>query len=239
MIHSTTEFGPRFSAAFNRNLEQLLVWRRDVRSFKADAIERETVDELLRLTDLSPSVGNSQPWRFVEVTQATSRSVIFENFQRANEQALQGYTGDRAAQYAQLKLQGLKDAPLQFAVFCEEAPAQGNGLGRQTMPETLAYSCVSAINCLWLVARAKGIGVGWVSILKPELLGPLLHAPAHWKFIAYLCIGYPTEHSQIPELERKGWQPRTAIGLRMLKDTDLLNQVENGGSEYVGPDKSY
>lgn len=229
MIDPTHELGPHFSAAFNRDFEELLVWRRDVRHFKRDEIPRETVEELLRLTDLSPSVGNSQPWRFVEVTQPETRQLIYENFQKANGRALQGYKGEKAAHYTQLKLQGLTDAPVQFAVFCEEAPVQGDGLGRQSMPETLAYSCVSAINCLWLAARAKGIGVGWVSILDPEQLGPVLRTPVQWKFIAYLCVGYPSEESAVPELERTGWQARTPTELRMLKDTDLLTKYENGG----------
>ncbi|KZL18049.1 5,6-dimethylbenzimidazole synthase [Pseudovibrio axinellae] len=214
--------GPQFSEAFNHDLELLLKWRRDVRHFKQDSIDRETLDELLRLTDLSPSVGNSQPWRFIEVSLPENREAVYLNFQKANAEALEGYKGAQAESYASLKLQGLTDAPVQFAVFCELEPKQGSGLGRKTMPETLAYSCVSAINCLWLAARAKGIGVGWVSILDPESIGPLFGAPDNWKLVAYLCVGYPVENNELPELHRTGWQARTATETRMLKDIDLV-----------------
>ncbi len=222
MNDSVVENGPQFSEAFNQDFELLLKWRRDVRHFKQDMIDREIVDELLRLTDLSPSVGNSQPWRFVEVCRPENREAVYRNFQHANAEALKGYKGERAESYAKLKLQGLTDAPLQFAVFCEVDPAQGAGLGRQTMPETLSYSCVSAINCLWLAARAKGIGVGWVSILDPDSMGQVFGVPDSWRFVAYLCVGYPLENNEMPELERTGWQARTATELRMLKDTDLV-----------------
>ncbi len=216
------ENGPQFSTAFNRDFELLLKWRRDVRHFRTEPIERDVIEELLRLTDLSPSVGNSQPWRFIEVSLPENRREVYRNFQRENDRALTGYKGERVESYAKLKLQGLTDAPLHFAVFCELEPSQGAGLGRQSMPETLAYSCVSAINCLWLAARAKGIGVGWVSILNPDEIGALFGVGESWKFIAYLCIGYPVENNEIPELQRTGWQARTATELRILKDIDLV-----------------
>src|SRR3546814_2267742 len=68
--------------------------------------------------------------------------------------ALADYSGCRAALYARLKLAGLDEAPEQLAVFAEGDPAQGHGLGRRSMPETLLYSTVCAVHTLWLAARA-------------------------------------------------------------------------------------
>jgi 5,6-dimethylbenzimidazole synthase len=76
------------------------------------------------------------------------------------------------------------------------------------MPEMLRYSCVLAIHNLWLAARLRGIGLGWVSIVDPPLVQAMLYVPAHWSLIALLCIGYPADTSDTPELERHGWQPR-------------------------------
>ncbi len=87
-------------------------------------------------------------------------------------------TPDRAALYARLKLAGLDDAPCQVAVFADHATAQGAGLGRLTMPEALDYSVAIAIHTLWLVARAEGIGSGWVSILDPARMAAILDVPA-------------------------------------------------------------
>jgi 5,6-dimethylbenzimidazole synthase len=96
-----------------------------------------------------------------------------------------------------------------LAVCADEATGQGHGLGRQTMPETIRYSVVAAIQTLWLAARAEGLGVGWVSILDPEAVRVTLDLPAGWAFVAYLCLGWPEEEHDDPELERRGWEQRS------------------------------
>ena len=90
------------------------------------------------------------------------------SFARANARALENYDGEQRAQYARLKLEGLENAPVHVAVFADEAAEEGSGLGRHTMPETLRYSVVAAVQTLWLAARAEGLGLGWVSILEPD-----------------------------------------------------------------------
>ena len=121
----------------------------------------------------------------------------------------------RAAAYARLKLAGLEEAPSHLAVFAEPDPAQGSGLGRRTMPETVAYSAVMAVHTLWLAARAAGVGLGWVSILDPAQVQAALDVPAEWAFIGYLCLGYPAAEDDAPELEREGWETRReAVVLR-------------------------
>ena len=114
------------------------------------------------------------------------------------------------ALYAKLKLAGLNDAPIQLAVFCDEATEDGHGLGARTMPETRRYSAVCALHTFWLAARVRGLGVGWVSILDPGAIAEALDVPRAWTFIAYLCVGFPREEHLIPELERAGWQRREA-----------------------------
>jgi 5,6-dimethylbenzimidazole synthase len=201
---------PRFDADFLRRLEELYLWRRDVRRFRSDALVPGLLDTLIGLATLAPSVGNSQPWRFVKVDDPASRAQIRSNFETCNREALGAYEGERAARYARLKLAGLDAAPVQVAVFADLATAAGFGLGRRTMPEMLAYSVVCAVHGLWLAARAHGLGVGWVSILEPEEVCRILAVPSTWRLIAYLCLGYPEEEHLDPELHRHGWQQRLA-----------------------------
>lgn len=199
---------PEFDDAFRRQFRELLMWRRDVRHFRTTPLPDGLLEELLDVACLAPSVGLSEPWRFLCVDTPARRALIQTEFARANREALAGYGGERAELYSRLKLEGLREAPVQLAVFSDHATEQGHGLGRQTMPETLDYSVIAMIQTLWLAARAHGVGVGWVSILDPARITAALEVPASWKLIAYLCVGYPEQESNTPELERAAWENR-------------------------------
>lgn len=199
---------PQFSQDFIQDLEKLFSWRRDVRHFESTPVDDQLLDYLLEISCMAPSVGLSQPWRYIKVETPTIRQKVYSLFKECNEQASQHYTSEQQQLYANLKLSGLNDAPHHIAVFSEENPAQGKGLGRQTMPETTAYSTVMSIFSFWLAARAHNIGVGWVSILPPEKVKEILTVPNHWNFVAYLCVGYPKFQYKTPELEQKGWEKR-------------------------------
>jgi 5,6-dimethylbenzimidazole synthase len=208
----TGDSPPTFDAAFRSKLATLISWRRDVRRFSDRPVAAALIEDLLDLAQLAPSVGNSQPWRWVQVDSPAKRDGVRANFAASNAAACQAQPDERAQAYASLKLQGLDRAPCQFAVFCDRALHQGLGLGRHSMPEMLEYSTAVMIATFWLAARAAGLGVGWVSILDPPGLGRLLDTPPSWKLIAYLCVGWPESEHLDPELERLGWQQRTSVG---------------------------
>jgi 5,6-dimethylbenzimidazole synthase len=208
---------PAFDAAFRARLRELLIWRRDVRRFRADPLRKGSVEKLLELASLAPSVGLSQPWRFVLVDDPLRRAAVRRNFQTCNAEALAGQEPERAAQYARLKLAGLDDAPCHLAVFADRNPAQGHSLGRQTMPEMSEYSAVAAVHTLWLAARAEGIGMGWVSILDPGTIAADLEIPFDWKLIGYFCLGFPQAEDDLPELHRMRWEERSLAASFLLR----------------------
>lgn len=132
--------------------------------------------------------------------------------QAMQQSQAKAYDGEQAARYRSLKLAGLKEAPEHLLVCVDRDPAQGAGLGRATLQSTLRDSAVCAIQTLWLAARAEGVGMGWVSILDPaELRGPLRLSDS-WDWVAYLCLGWPEEALETPELERLGWEHRRPLG---------------------------
>jgi 5,6-dimethylbenzimidazole synthase len=200
-----------FDAGFRETFRELVLWRRDVRRFHRDPVEPALIRSLLELCSHAPSVGHCQPWRFVLVESAERRDAVKESFLRANANALQNYDGEQRALYARLKLEGLGEAPVHLAVFADEATEAGSGLGRQTMPQTVRYSVVGAIQTLWLAARAEGLGVGWISILEPEIVTRALDVPETWTLVAYLCIGRPVEEHLDPELVRHQWQDQLGL----------------------------
>ena len=184
-IESATDPGRQleFDDAFRRRLRELLTWRRDVRRFRRDTLPSGALERLIGLACLAPSVGLSQPWRFVLVDTPACRAAIRANFEKCNAKALAEQSGERAAGYARLKLAGLDDAPGHLAVFSDPATTRGHGLGRHTMPEMIEYSAVTAVHTI-------------------------LDVPAAWKFIGYLCLGFPKTEDDVPELERAGWEQR-------------------------------
>ena len=206
-----------FDAAFRERLRELLVWRRDVRRFVHDPLPTGIIEELIAMACLAPSVGLSEPWRFVLVDDGARRAAIRRNFELCNAQALAAHSRQRAARYARLKLAGLEDAPCHIAVFADRATPQGHLLGRRTMPEMIDYSAVTAVHTVWLAARAHGIGMGWVSILDPQAVAAILDVPAAWKFIGYFCLGYPHSAEQIPELQRRKWERRRRPGSFIIR----------------------
>ena len=197
---------PVFSEAFRAELELLFQWRRDVRRFSPRPVDLELLRRLIAVTATAPSVGYSQPARFVHVADPARRAAIVAEYERCNSEALATYTGSQAELYARLKLAGLREAPVHLAVFSDEGTARGSGLGRLQMTETLAYSVVAAVYTLCLAARADAVGVGWVSILDPQRVHAILDVEADWRFVAYLCVGYPVEEHDDRELVRVGWE---------------------------------
>ena len=153
-----------------------------------------------------------QPWRFVRVRSSTLRQALADHVDAQNAQAAQQYACQaRQELYRSLKLHGLREAPELIVVFCDEQPKAGHGLGIVSMPEMLRYSCVLAIHTLWLAARLRGIGVGWVSILEPGVIRALLSLATGWEM-----VGKPPHKMDWSSLHLFEVAPDGAVGVSRL-----------------------
>lgn len=200
----------KFDSTHQTALHEILTWRRDTRHFQDTPVAEHDLAVLQNAMEMAPSVGNSRPWRVLRVQTLALKQAVRTEFERCNSEAAKGYSGQTLDSYTKLKLAGLDKAPVQLAIFTETNPPEGQGLGRQTMPETLAQSTSMAIFSLWLAARARNLGVGMLSILDPVHIETLFEVPKTWKFCAYLCIGHPSFEDDTPLLHRAGWQENTA-----------------------------
>ena len=168
LAYALTE-APQFDAAFRATFAELLAWRRDVRHFRpGEAPDEAMLDRTLR-TRRARALGRQLPADTVRPRRRRGAPRGDPGQFRGGQPrgARAPITASGRELYARLKLAGLRDAPVQLAVFCDEATEQGHGLGARTMPETRRYSTVCALHTFWLAARARGLGVGWVSILDP------------------------------------------------------------------------
>lgn len=183
--------------------------RRDIRRFSSEPVPEETLARLLDAAHHAPSVGFSQPWDFVVVSDDETKSEIAGIAERAIAAAREGYREPRKSTFGELKLEGIADAPVNVCVTCDPTRDAPHVLGRNTMQEMDVYSTCLAVQNLWLAARAEGVGVGWVSFLYPHELREVLDIPHHVRPVAYLCVGYPENgFPDEPVLQREGWRER-------------------------------
>ncbi|WP_288027169.1 nicotinate-nucleotide--dimethylbenzimidazole phosphoribosyltransferase [Arthrobacter sp.] len=192
---------------------QAIFQRRDIRSFRADPFPDDVLARLLNAAHHAPSVGFMQPWSFVLVRDRETRTQVQALFERERQAAACFFDEPRRSQYLSLKLEGILEAPLNLCVTCDPTAAGPAVLGRNSIPETDVYSTCCAVENLWLAARAEGIGVGWVSIIKLPQLREILGIPPHVVPVAYLCLGYPADGFPVrPVLQTAGWHRRTPLG---------------------------
>ncbi len=199
-----------FPEAEKKGVYRAIFERRDMRSFKPDPIPDLALARLLDAAHHAGSVGFMQPWNFVVIKNHATRARVHELFQKERQAAALFFDEPRRHQYLSMKLEGILESPLNLCVTCDQTRG-GVVLGRNSIPETDVYSTVGAIQNLWLAARAEGIGVGWVSILRNPELRSILDMPPHIIPVAYLCLGYVEDFPERPVLETRGWRHRLPL----------------------------
>ena len=216
------------SALSTHPVYDLIFSRRDVRRFLPRPVPEEILRRILTAAHHAPSVGFMQPWNFIVIRDPAVKAKVKGMFTQENAKAARNFKGKRRALYKRLKLEGILEAPINLCITCDSRRFGPNVLGRNTIRRTDVYSTCCAVQNLWLAARAEGIGVGWVSILKNAQLKRILKIPSGVSPIAYLCVGYPVEFLPQPELERVGWAPRLSMdGLVYL---DRWGKLKNGST---------
>lgn len=199
-------------------LARVIGARRDIRRFRPDTVPAPVVERLLAAAHQAPSVGHSQPWRFVVVTDPTSRARAAAMADRCRVTQAAGLDPESGRRLLDLDLEGIREAPLGIVVGCDRrAPAAGV-LGRATFADADMWSCACAIQNLWLAARAEGLGVGWVTLFEPDDLRGLVGAPEGVTTLGWLCVGWPDERPPEPGLERRGWSARLPLSEVVLHE---------------------
>lgn len=143
-----------FPAADRAALNEVLRARRDVRRFRPDPVPDDLLERVLAAGHPAPSVGHSQPWRFLVVDELPLR-----------ERAAQLADTERPAQAALLdpksarrlldpQLEGIREAPVGVVVCYDRRGAAAGVLGRATLPDAAdLWSCACAIQtCGWMPA---------------------------------------------------------------------------------------
>jgi len=191
-----------------RGLYETIFRRRDMREFRPDAIPDEVLARVLMAAHHAASVGFTQPWDFIIVRDLERRREVKRVFEQERLRNAAQFTGKRREKFLSLKLEGIIESPLNLIVTCEPDRFGPGVLGKTAIEEVEIYSTCLAVENLWLAARAEGLGVGWVSIVRNESLRTIFGIPRQIIPVAYLCIGYVDSFPARPVLEKAGWAER-------------------------------
>ncbi len=200
-----------FGAEARQGVYDAIRKRRDIRSFINKPVPDETLARVLDAANKAPSVGFMQPWDFLIVEDMDTRKKIQAHVESERVHAAHGFEDERQDTYLSYKLEGILCSSVNLLVTCDPSRFGPSVIGRNTIKETDVFSAVCAVQNLWLAARAEGLGVGWVSILKNEFLKDVFNIPPHIIPVAYLCIGHVESFDDIPLLQKAGWLPKRTL----------------------------
>jgi 5,6-dimethylbenzimidazole synthase len=175
-----------------------------MRRFVPDSVvPEEVLTRLLQAAHAAPSVGLMQPWRFLRITDNMLRRKIRDIVDEERCRTAQAL-GERSDEFLQLKVEGVLDCA-ELLVVALGDDRERHIFGRRTMPRMDLASVSCAIQNMWLAARAEGLGMGWVSLFDPEVLGDLLALPSGAEPVAVLCLGPVPDFPDRPSLEIDDW----------------------------------
>ncbi|WP_039923497.1 5,6-dimethylbenzimidazole synthase [Amycolatopsis decaplanina] len=186
--------------------------RRDTRGeFTGEPIPREVLHRVLSAAHAAPSVGLSQPWDFVVVSDMDVRKTFREHVRTERRVFASQLDAERERVFARVKIEGIMESSLGIVVGYDPARGAPAVLGRHAIADAGLYSVCLAIQNLWLAATAEGLGVGWVSFYREEFLRELVGLPERVRPVAWLCVGPVRDLPTVPDLERHGWRDRLPL----------------------------
>jgi nicotinate-nucleotide--dimethylbenzimidazole phosphoribosyltransferase len=209
-----------YSEAERAAVYRVIQERRDVRKgFLPTPIEPEVLKRVLAAAHRAPSVGFSQPWDFLLITDSERKQRIADLARKYRDSYAAELPRGRSKTFSTLKIESILDTPVNIVVTCDRTRGGRHTLGRRTQPQTADFSSVLAVANLWLAARAEGLGVGWVSFFDERELAAELGLPGHLEVIAYLCVGHVSEFAGEPELATAGWALRRPVSWAVHHET--------------------
>lgn len=193
------------------NLIEAITKRRDTRHFLTDEVPEEILKAAIESATHAPSVGLTEPWRFIVVKEKKIKQKIKLLFEESSNLASTEINNEeQKIKYNNLKLEGILEAPIGMVIFCDYNSANDFTIGTVTQKrEMLLCSTACAVQNMWLYLTSKGYGMGWVSIIDFNKLKNLFDVPEDWFPLGYFCIGKPsTNYDGKPMLVNEGWKEK-------------------------------
>ncbi|REE95718.1 5,6-dimethylbenzimidazole synthase [Thermomonospora umbrina] len=194
------------------SLYRVIGERRDIRDgFLPDPVDDAVLTRVLQAAHQAPSVGLTQPWDFLIIRDPDRRDRVRALAETQRQAYVRTLSAARRDRFDGLKVEAIREAPVNIAVTCDPTRGGRTPLGRHSQPRTAPYSVACAVQNLWLAARAENLGVGWVSFFDERELAAELGLPDHVEVVAYLCVGHVAEFPPAPQLALTGWARRRPL----------------------------
>jgi len=178
--------------------------RRSVRRFKPDPIPHELLEKVLEAGRWAMSGSNAQPWEFIVVQDATTRTKLVQSWFEPHEEM---YTIEQM-RIGELRMPPLRqfatnasfrDAPAVIVVLGDrrtyQASAQGASflLTEGAADATYLKSMATVTHNLNMAASAAGLGAMWISIthMWADEIKRILDIPNVLEVHTMIALGYP------------------------------------------------
>ncbi|AKO93450.1 5,6-dimethylbenzimidazole synthase [Priestia filamentosa] len=208
-----------FNEQEKKALYDVIYKRRDVRTFLSKSIPSDVLQRVLEAGHHAPSVGFMQPWNFILVKDGNLKKKLAWAAEKERKALSIHYEGEKANQFLELKVEGIKEAPVTICVTCDPTRGGSHVLGRNSIPETDILSTACAIQNMWLASCVEGLALGWVSFYKKNDVRDILSIPPHVDPVALLSIGYTEDYPSSPILEEAKWEKRRELEGLIFEDT--------------------
>jgi nitroreductase len=169
----------------NMDLFTAIENRRSCRSFSKEAIDSETIEQILEAAAWAPSPLNMQPWQFVVITNNSKKEEIFSEAERCCKWAVEASGWKWLNSY---KVDFLKEAPVVIAVVGDPNKT-GVDMFQEEGSVGYQLACAAAIQNILLASHALGLGSLWFTFFDKQEIRRILDIPDSKTPISLVCIG--------------------------------------------------
>jgi nitroreductase len=144
--------------------------RRSIRSYVDKPVPKELIGQVLEAAEWAPSASNQQRWRFIVVTQHSTKELI----RQASP--------------------GIFAGPPVYIVICAEEGSDATDWDRATY----LADCSMAAQNIMLAAHSLGLGTCVVLSFSPPAVQEILELPEDIKPVLVVTLGYPGKQPAVP-----------------------------------------
>ncbi len=119
-----------FDAMTQQALSSVIGARRDIRKFRSEPVSDSLVEQVLAAGHAGPSVGHSQPWRFLVVSDPTTQTTAANMADKERLRQAELLSPDRRKMLLDLQLEGIRTAPVGIIVACDRRTPSDRPLAR-------------------------------------------------------------------------------------------------------------